>query len=59
MTDKEAEAYVKQMDEALALAEQEMLKDKASHNETVIYSDDKGNIKRALACDILAGKVHR
>lgn len=59
MTDKEAEAFVKQMDEALALAQQEMLKDKASRNESVIYCDDKDHIKRVLASDILAGKVHR
>ena len=58
MTDKEVEEFVKKMDEGLALAEQEMLKDKASRNETVVYSDGKVHIKRALASDILAGKIH-
>lgn len=58
MSNKEIEAFVKKMDEGLALAEQEMLKDKASRNETVVYTDGNGHIKHALASDILAGKIH-
>ena len=54
MSDKEVEEYIKRLDEGLALAEQEMLQDKASRNETIVYSDGHGNIKRALASDVLA-----
>lgn len=54
MSDKEVEEYIKRLDEGLALAEQEMLQDKASRNETIVYSDGQGNIKRALASDVLA-----
>lgn len=54
----EAEAFIKTLDEGLKLAEQEMLRDKASRGEYIIYSDGKGNIKRALASDVLAGKIH-
>lgn len=54
MSDKEVEEYIKRLDEGLALAEQEMLQDKASRNETIVYSDGYGNIKRALASDVLA-----
>ena len=52
MSDKEVEEYIKRLDEGLALAEQ--LQDKASRNETIVYSDGHGNIKRALASDVLA-----
>ena len=44
MSDKEVEEYIKRLDEGLALAEQEMLQDKASRNETIVYSDGHGNI---------------
>ena len=54
MSDKEVEEYIKRLDKGLALAEQEMLQDKASRNETIVYSDGHGNIKRALASDVLA-----
>lgn len=57
MSNKEAELFIKKLDEGLALAEIEMLKDKASHNESIVYSDGNGNIKRALASDVLAGKI--
>ena len=57
MTDKEVEEYIKKLDEALALAEQEMLKDKASRNEYIIYSGKDRKIKRALAADVRAGKI--
>ncbi len=58
MSNKEAEVFIKKLDEGLALAEIEMLKDKASRNESIVYTDRCGNIKRALANDVLAGKVH-
>lgn len=58
MSNKEVEEFIKKLDDGLALAEQEMLKDKASRNETVVYSDGNGHIKHALASDILAGKIH-
>lgn len=34
-----------------------MLRDKASRGESIVYSDREGNIKRALASDVLVGKV--
>lgn len=58
MSNKEVEEFIKKLDDGLALAEQEMLKDKASRNEAVVYSDGNGHIKHALASDILAGKIH-
>lgn len=54
---KEALAFIKKLDAGLALAEQEMLRDKASRGESIVYSDGKGNIKHALASDVLAGKI--
>lgn len=57
MSDKEVEEYIKKLDEGLALAEKEMLQEKASHNEYIIYSGEDGKIKRALAADVLAGKI--
>ena len=58
MSNKEADAFVKKLDEGLALAEQVMLREKASRGETIVYSDSKGNIKYALASKVLAGKIH-
>lgn len=58
MSNKEIEDYVRKIDEGLAMAEQVMLRDKAAHNETVVYSDDNGNIKYCLASDVLLGKVN-
>ena len=55
--DIDIEAYVKQMDDGLAMAERDMLHDKASRNESIVYTDGKGHIKHALASDVLAGKV--
>ncbi len=46
------------LDSGLALAEQEMLRDKASRGESIVYSDRDGNIKHALASDVLSGKIH-
>lgn len=57
MSNKEVEDFVKSLDAGLALAEQEMLRDKASRGESIVYSDKSGNIKRALAADVLAGKI--
>lgn len=57
MSNIDIEAYVKQMDDGLAMAEQDMLHDKASRNESIVYTDGKGHIKHALASDVLAGKV--
>lgn len=58
MSNKEVEDFVKSLDAGLALAEQEMLRDKASRGESIVYSDKSGNIKRALAADVLAGKIN-
>ena len=58
MSNKEADAFIKKLDEGLALAEQDMLHDKASRGESIVYSDKAGNIKHALASDVLAGRVH-
>lgn len=57
MSNQEAEAFIKKLDEGLAMAEQEMLRDKASRGESVVYSDLQGNIKHVLASDVLAGRV--
>ncbi|MST84090.1 ribosome recycling factor [Hallella mizrahii] len=57
MSNQEAEAFIKKLDEGLAIAEQEMLRDKASRGESVVYSDSQGNIKHVLASDVLAGRV--
>lgn len=57
MSNQDMEAYVKQMDDGLAMAERDMLHDKASRNESIVYTDGKGHIKHALASDVLAGKV--
>lgn len=56
MSDKEIEDYLRVLEEGLALAEQEMLKDKASRGESVVISDGHGNIVHVLASDILEGK---
>ena len=58
MSNQEAEAFIKKLDEGLAFVEQEMLRDKASRGESVVYSDTKGNIKHVLASDVLAGRVY-
>lgn len=58
MSNKEAQEFFHKLDNGLALAEQEMLRDKASRGESIVYSDKDGNIKHALASDVLAGKIH-
>lgn len=58
MSNKDVDAFIKQLDEGLALAEQVMLRDKASRGESIVYSDSEGNIKHALASDVLAGRIH-
>ena len=58
MSNKEAQEFFNKLDNGLALAEQEMLRDKASRGESIVYSDSKGNIKHALASDVLAGHIH-
>ena len=57
MTDKEIQEFAAMLDKALAEAEQEMLRDKASRGESLVYADRDGNIYRALASDVLAGRV--
>jgi hypothetical protein len=57
MSNKEIDAFIKKLDEGLAMAEEEMLRDKASRGESIVYSDSKGNIKHALASDVLAGHI--
>lgn len=57
MSNQEVETFIKKLDEGLSLAEHEMLLDKASRGESIVYSDKKGNIKHALASDVLAGKI--
>ena len=59
MSNKEAQEFFNKLDNGLALAEQEMLHDKASRGESIVYSDSKGNIKHALTSDVLAaGRIH-
>ncbi len=58
MSNKEAQEFFNKLDDGLVLAEQEMLRDKASRGESIVYSDSKGNIKHALASDVLAGRIH-
>ncbi len=53
MSNQEAESFIKTLDEGLAEAEQQMLRDKASRNEPLIYADNNGNIKRVSAKDVL------
>lgn len=57
MSESEAQEYFAMLDKALAEAEQEMLRDKASRGESLVYADRDGNIYRALASDVLAGRV--
>lgn len=57
MSNKEVEEYIKKLDDGLALAEKEMLQDKASRNESIVYSDSHGHIRHALAADVLEGKL--
>lgn len=57
MSNKEFYNFVNKVDEGLALAEQNMLRDKASRVESIFYSDRDGNIKHALVSDVLAGKI--
>lgn len=57
MSDKEAQEFFTKLDEALAQAEQEMLRDKAARGESIVYADKSGEIRRALASDVLAGRV--
>lgn len=57
MSNKEVEDFVKKIDEGVSMAHTEMLRDKASRGESIVYSDREGNIKRALAADVLVGKV--
>ncbi len=58
MSNKDAQDFFNKLDEGLALAEQNMLHDKASRGESIVYSDKDGNIKHVLASDVLAGNVH-
>ena len=57
MSESEAQEYFAMLDKALAEAEQEMLRDKASRGESLVYADRDGNIYRALASDVQAGRV--
>lgn len=57
MSNKEIESYIKKLDEGLAEAEKQMLKEKAARNETVVVSDVDGNISRIQAKDIIENKV--
>lgn len=58
MSNKDAQDFFNKLDKGLALAEQDMLTDKASRGESVIYSDKDGNIKHVLASDVLAGNIY-
>lgn len=58
MSNKEVEDFVKKIDEGVSISHREMLRDKASRGESIVYSDRDGNIKHALASDVLAGKIH-
>ena len=51
MSNQEAEAFIKKLDEGLAIAEQEMLRDKASRGESVVYSDSQAARREACYSD--------
>ena len=53
MSNQEVESFIKTLDEGLAEAEQQMLRDKASRNEPLVCADNDGNIKRVSAKDVL------
>ncbi len=53
MSNREALDFIKKLDEGLALAEQVMLRDKASRGESIVCSDGNGHIRRVLASDVL------
>lgn len=57
MSNKEVEDFVRKIDQGVSIAHTEMLRDKASRGESIVYSDKDGNIKHALASDVLAGKI--
>ena len=57
MSNKKIYNIVNKVKEGLTLAEQNKIRDKASRGESIVYSDRDGNIKHALASDVLAGKI--
>lgn len=57
MPNKELENLIRKLDKGLELAELNMLREKALHNESAVYSDGKGNIIYALASDVLAERM--
>ena len=48
MSNQEAEAFIKKLDEGLAIAEQEMLRDKASRGESVVHSYVAGTEQQSV-----------
>lgn len=57
IANKNINKYFKKLDAGMALAEQEMLREKALRGESVVCSDKEGNITHTLAIDVLAGKM--
>ena len=58
MTKKEIEDFLQKVEGGLSLAHQEMLKEKALHDQFVVIADDKGDIVRIPAKEVLESKVH-
>lgn len=54
MSNNEIENYIATLDKGLEEAEREMLKNKASHNESVVIADKNGTIRDVPAKEILA-----
>lgn len=57
MTKKEIEDFLQKVEGGLFLAHEEMLKEKALHNQFVVIADDKGEIVRIPAKEVLESKV--
>lgn len=54
MSNNEIENYIATLDKGLEEAERKMLKNKASHNESVVIADKNGTIRDVPAKEILA-----
>lgn len=53
MTKKEIEDFLQKVEGGLFMAHQEMLREKALHNQCVVLSDEKGRIVRVPAKEVL------
>ena len=53
MTKKEIEDFLTKVEGGLFMAHQEMLREKALHNQCVVLSEEKGKIIRVPAKEVL------